>query len=121
MKLKQTVLLFMMVFCGLFLLTACGSDVKSESEARRVLLTAVTDISEIRNQVSSWDEKTFKQSDIDKVKKQLSKCLSTIHSTDSYKDVEEVKEQYNKAMDVYERAKKDVQKYQKILDKRESK
>ena len=120
MRLKRYIN-FILVFVVCFsFLTACGGNkVKSATEAKRVLLTAVTDISELRSVMNEWETSSFKQSDLDNVSKKLNNYLNDIHSTDSYKDVDTVKEQYDKALDIYERALLEIEKYEKILEVRE--
>lgn len=111
--------IFCICLCIIFVvsLCACGSTVKeasSETEARRILITAFSDLTDISKQL---EIEYIKSSDMTKIEKRIENCLADIHSTDLYKDLDTISEKYNSALKLYNNVKKQYDnKYKEIIE-----
>lgn len=115
-------LVLIVVSCLLVLsLCSCGSsEVNSETEARRVLMSTISDIVDIQNIMDDFDKDFLKEKDISNVEKRLEKCLSKIESTEDYYPVDTVQEKYDMAKDQYDKTMKDLENYKKLFEEQES-
>ena len=111
--------IFCICLCIIFVvsLCACVSTVKeasSETEARRILITAFSDLTDISKQL---EIEYIKSSDLKKVGTRIENCLADIHSTDLYKDLDTISEKYNSALNLYNKVKKQYdKKYKEIIE-----
>ena len=94
-------------------LCACGNsvkEVKSEPEARAVLMQTMSDISDISKQL---DEDYISDKLLEQMKSRLDTCLKKIESTEFYYELETVTEKYDNTMEQY---KKTLKKYEKKVE-----
>lgn len=94
-------------------LSACGGsvkEVKSEPEARAVLMQTMSDISDISKQL---DEEYVSDKLLGQMKSRLDTCLKKIESTEFYYEIETVTEKYDNTMEQY---KKTLKKYEKKVE-----
>ena len=106
-----------LLFIFMFSLCACQSSVKeasSETEARRILITVFSDLTDISKQL---DVEYIKSSDLEKIGTRIDDKLEEIHSTDLYKDLDTISEKYNSALELHNKVKvKYDKKYKEILE-----
>ena len=94
-------------------LSACGEsvkEVKSEPEARAVLMQTMSEITDISIQL---DEDYISDKNIEHLKSRLDTCLKKIESTEFYYEIETVTEKYDNTMEQY---KKTLKKYEKKVE-----
>ena len=112
----KSVLISIVLVLSVFCLSGCSNEVDSETEARRILIQSISDISEIQKVMDEFDKDYLKEKDVSNVEKRLDKCLANIESTEDYYPVDTVKEKYDSAMKQYEKAEKQLKEYKKILE-----
>lgn len=101
-------------------LSACGgSDVDSESEARRVLLSCVSTLKEVEDTLNEMDKENLDAKALKNVEKRLNGVYADIKSTDIFYEYEPVKERYDSAEKKYESVLKKYEGYMKILEEAE--
>ena len=104
-------IIFLLILC--LGLCGCGSsvkEVKSEPEARAVLMQTMSDISDISKQL---DEDYISDKLLEQMKSRLDTCLKKIESTEFYYEIETVTEKYDNTMEQY---KKTLKKYEKKVE-----
>lgn len=116
---KCSLLIFISCLLVLFL-CSCSNEVNSETEARRILISTISDIVDIQNVMDDFDKDFLKEKDISNVEKRLEKCLTKIESTEDYYPVDTVQEKYDMAKEQYDKAMKDLKNYKKLLEEQES-
>ena len=105
--------------CILFVISLCAcettvKEASSETEARRILITAFSDLTDISKQL---EIEYIKSSDMTKIERRIENCLADIHSTDLYKDLDTISEKYNSALKLYTNVKKQYDnKYKEIIE-----
>ena len=105
--------------CILFVISLCAcettvKEASSETEARRILITAFSDLTDISKQL---EIEYIKSSDMTKIERRIENCLADIHSTDLYKDLDTISEKYNSALKLYNNVKKQYDnKYKEIIE-----
>jgi len=104
----KKLLVLSMSLIMVLLIAGCGGakDVDSRDKANSVLLSANSTVAECEKTMDDYETRmnTVKVKDLDAVEKRLDGVLVDIHSCDSYKDIEDVKPKYDKAMDYHGRA-----------------
>lgn len=116
---KCSLLIFISCLLVLFL-CSCSNEINSETEARRILISTISDIVDIQNVMDDFDKDFLKEKDISNVEKRLEKCLTKIESTEDYYPVDTVQEKYDMAKEQYDKAMKDLKNYKKLLEEQES-
>lgn len=110
--------LISIILCGIicFSLVSCGvKEAKSDTDAKRIVISAFSDLSEISKQL---DEEYISSVNMKKIEKRIDNCLIDIHSTDRYKSLDTIKEDYDKAMKLYTNVhKKWDKKYKEVLER----
>lgn len=113
----RKILCICLCFIFIISLCACQSSVKeasSETEARRILITVFSDLTDISKQL---DVEYIKVSNLEKIGSRIENKLEEIHSTDLYKDIDTVSEKYNSAIELHKKVKlKYDKKYKEMLE-----
>ena len=101
------------VFC--FSLASCGvKEAKSDTDAKRIVISVFSDLSEISKQL---DEDYISSMNMKKIEKRLDKCLADIHSVDRYKSLDNIKDDYDKALKLHNKVyNKWNKKYTEIIE-----
>lgn len=108
-----------LVFILLVSVTGCSSEVKSETEARRVLLSCMSDLAEIEKFLDEMDKDDLDSADVNSVRKRLDNVLIDIESTEDYYPVETVQERYDSTKDKYDELDKLCNVYLDLLEEQE--
>jgi hypothetical protein len=106
------------------LLTGCVGGIKevnSDTQAKSVLLSAVSDLAEVDGVIEELDEKKVDEKVLGNLQKRMTTIKANIKSTDMYKDIETVKESYKSTVEKYEKTEKQINKFSKLLEEQKKK
>lgn len=115
---KRMCILFIVLLL-LFIVTGCSNEVGSETEARRVLLSCMSDLAEIEKVLDEMDKNDLNSEDVNNARKRLDNVLVDIVSTEDYYPVEAVKERYDSTKDKYDELDKLCNTYLKLVEDQE--
>lgn len=115
---KKMYILFIVLLLS-FIVTGCSNEVGSETEARRVLLSCMSDLAEIEKVLDEMDKNDLNSEDVNNVRKRLDNVLVDIVSTEDYYPVEAVKERYDSTKDKYDELDKLCNTYLKLVEDQE--
>lgn len=115
---KRMCILFIVLLL-LFIVTGCSNEVSSETEARRVLLSCMSDLAEIEKVLDEMDKNDLDSEDVNNVRKRLDNVLVDIISTEDYYPVEVVQERYDSTKDKYDELDKLCNTYLKLVEEQE--
>lgn len=107
------------VLALLLSIAGCSSEVDSETEARRVLLSCMSDLAEIEKVLDEMDKNDLDSEDVNNVRKRLDNVLVDIISTEDYYPVEVVQERYDSTKDKYDELDKLCNTYLKLVEEQE--
>ena len=105
-------------------LTGCVGGVKevnSDTQAKSVLLTVVSDLSEVDGVIEELDEKKVDEKVLENLKKRMASIKGDIKSTEMYKEIETVKSSYDSTVEKYEKTEKQINKFSKLLEEQKKK
>lgn len=121
---NKSCLLILLLICGIMCLTGCVGGVKevnSDTQAKSVLLSAVSDLAEVDGVIEELDEKKVDEKVLENLRKRMTTIKADIKSTDMYKEIDTVKDSYKSTVEKYEKTEKQINKFSKLLEEQKKK